>query len=100
MSKNRDRGKSYERWIAQDLGGRRVGILGQHDVEITSPPIAVECKERQRMPTFMRKTMQQAIDNCPDDKLPIAIVHELNMDHGKDIVLCQYNTFRLLIGRR
>jgi hypothetical protein len=48
----------------------------------------------------MRKTMQQAIDNCPDDKLPIAIVHELNMDHGKDIVLCQYNTFRLLIGRR
>jgi len=42
MSQNRDRGKSYERWLAQDLGGRRIGLLGSEDV--LTNKFAIEAK--------------------------------------------------------
>lgn len=99
MSKNRDRGKSYERWIAQDLGGRRIGLLGMEDVILPSPPLSIECKEREKLPRFILKCLSQAKANCPDDKMAVVCLHELNKSHAGDVVLMEYPVFKTLIGR-
>ena len=95
MSKrNRQRGKKYERWVANDLGGRRVGLLGMEDV-VTSI-YAIECKERQKLPAFIKNVMAQAKANCPDDKLPLVCLHELNTSHQSDVVMMEYSVFKTI----
>ena len=96
MSKNRDRGKSLERWVAQDLGGRRIGLLGREDV--LTNKFAIECKEREKLPAFLKKTMAQAKNNCPDDRLPIVCLHELNSNHDHDLVVMEYSVYKVLAG--
>jgi hypothetical protein len=96
MSKNRQRGKSYERWLAADLDGRRVGILCREDV--LTRRFAIEAKERQRLPAFLKKTMAQAKANCPDDKLALVMLHELHSNHDHDLVIMEYSTFKTIAG--
>ena len=85
MGKNRDRGKAYERFIAADLGGRRVGTMGQDDVILNG--FSCECKEREKLPMFIKRCIRQAIDNCPDNKLPLVFLHELHSPHSFDVVM-------------
>jgi len=92
----RRRGKDLERFIAQDLGGRRVGILGHEDVIIPLPngkEGAVESKERQKLPVFLKKCMAQACDNC-NGRVPIVHLHELHQSHDGDLVIMQYKDFK------
>ena len=84
---NRRRGKDFERWLAKDLGGRRIGLLGQEDVIIDK--YRAECKERKKLPMFIKKCMAQAISNCRD-AIPIVILHELNSNHNDDLVIMRY----------
>ena len=96
MSKrNRNRGKDYERWLANDLGGRRTGILGNEDV--LTPRFSVEAKEREKMPKFIKDCVGQAIRNCPDNKLPIVCLHKLGGSHHGDIVIMEYSVFKAII---
>lgn len=90
--KNRQRGKSLERFIAKDLGGRRVGLLGMVDVE--AGDYSIETKERKKMPKFIMDSMLQATKNKIGGKLPIVILHELNQSHEKDIVVMWYKNFK------
>jgi len=93
---NRDRGKSYERWLAQDLGGRRIGLLGSEDVLTNT--FAIEAKEREKLPAFLKKTMAQAKANCPDDRLALVCLHELHTNHEHDLVVMEYSVFKVLAG--
>lgn len=96
--KNRERGKRYERFIASDLGGRRVGILGDEDVSLEG--ISAECKERQKLPEFIKKCMAQALTNCADDKMPVVFLHEHNTLHSDDVVMMPYLAFKeLYLGK-
>jgi len=92
--KNRQRGKDYEKWVASYFKGRRVGILGNEDVDL--PCIGAECKERERLPAFIRKCMSQAVMNCPDNKLPVVFLHELNKMHEGDVVLMPLPVFEVM----
>lgn len=96
-NKNRQRGKSLERFIARDLGGRRVGILGQEDV-ILHCGIAVETKERKKLPAFIHNCMSQAERNAKGDTA-IVVLHELGKEHGDDIVLCRYKDFKAILEK-
>ena len=96
MSRNRQRGKDYERWLARDLEGRRVGLLGMEDV--VTNRFAIECKEREKLPRFIHKCISQAKANCPDDKLAIVALHELNTSHDKDLIVMEYSVFRTITG--
>jgi len=93
--KNRQRGKDYERWIAKDLGGRRVGLLGFEDV--LTQKFAIECKERKKLPKFVVNTMEQAENNAPEGKIPVVCLHELHAPHEKDLVIMYYEDWRKLI---
>lgn len=94
MSKNRRRGKDLERFVASDLGGRRVGILGQEDV--TLPEMSIECKERKKYPAFLDNAMSQSAKNCRG-KIPIVIFHKLNQIHENDLVIMRYIDWRKFI---
>jgi hypothetical protein len=94
MNKNRRRGKNYERWLAQDNQGRRVGILAQEDVDM--PGISAECKERQAMPAFIARCMAQAKANARQDKLPAVFLHILNTNHNDDVVMMRYCDFKVI----
>lgn len=94
-SLNRRRGKDLERFIAKDLGGRRVGILGHEDVRLHRG-LSVECKERQRLPVFIYNCMAQAERNADGDTAMV-VLHECGADHGKDIVMMRYAEFKAIL---
>ena len=95
-NRNRNRGKSLERWVAKDLGGRRTGILGAEDVMVNG--MAFECKERAALPRFLVDSMIQAERNAKGD-MAIVILHELSKDHGLDYVLLRYKNFKDILER-
>jgi hypothetical protein len=80
---NRKRGKRTERAIAKHLNGKRLGILGNHDVE--AGPWAVEVKDRKRFSGS--KFMEQAVRNAPAGKTPLVVVHETGSRHSNDLVM-------------
>lgn len=93
---NRRRGKDLERFLAKDLKGRRLGLLGMEDV-ILGDDYAIECKEREKLPVFLRKCMAQACANC-NNKTPIVVLHQLGDHHADDLVIMRYSDWKLLIA--
>ena len=94
--KNRDRGKNDERYIAQYLHGKRVGIIGNEDVILKNPPIAIECKEREKLPKAIKDWMAQAEANTPEDMMAMVCLHELNSSHEKDYILIRLPVLKVL----
>ena len=82
-AKNRQRGKATERAVAKLTGGKRIGILGNDDVQAGLWSIEVKDRERFIGATFM----QQAIRNCPKDKTPLVVVHVTGQRHADDLVM-------------
>ena len=80
---NRHRGKRTERAIAGIMGGRRLGILGNDDVQ--AGPFSIEVKDRFRFSGA--KFMEQAVRNAPADKTPLVIVHTTGTRHVDDLVM-------------
>jgi hypothetical protein len=100
-SKNRARGKSLERFIAKDLGGERIGILGKEDVVVHHGCFSLETKERKVIPVFIWKSMEQAERNAAKRGYrPGVVLHRLGQDHGKDIVILKYEDFKSLIKQK
>ena len=84
--RNRQRGKEAERAIAKRVGGKRVGILGNEDVE--HPVYSIEVKSYARFAGA--KVLEQAERNAPKGKVPIAVVHVRNQQHENDIVMVRF----------
>jgi len=82
-SKNRRRGKRTELAIAKLLNGKRLGILGNDDVQ--AGPFSIEVKDRQKF--VGTGFMAQAIRNCPQDKTPLVVVHTTGARHDDDLVM-------------
>ena len=100
-SKNRQRGKSLERWIAKDLNGERIGILGKEDVVIHHGCFSLEVKERKTLPVFIWKSMAQAQRNAAKRGYrPGVVLHELGKEHEQDIVLCRYKDFKEILEKQ
>lgn len=81
-SRNRNRGKRQQRYTAKRLGGKNVGSLGGEDVESTN--FSIECKSRVK--SVAHAFMDQAVRNCPKDKMPLVIIHKHNDSHNNDLV--------------
>ena len=92
---NRQRGKSYERYIAKRLGGRRMGVMGKEDCD--TELFSVECKSFARFAG--EGIMQQAERNVYKDKTPLAIVHIRGNSHDKDIVMMRLSDFEDYMGK-
>ena len=92
---NRDRGRRCEADIAARLSGRRMGIMGAHDVE--AGPFAVEVKSRA---VFAGSSfMDQAVRNCPKGKTPLVVLHVTGKRHSEDLVMMRLNDWREWFGK-
>jgi len=98
MNKNRRRGKDLERFLAKDLNGRRIGILGHED--IITERFSIEAKERKEHPTFLKKAIAQAIRNSREEKIPVFILHRLYDEHENDLVIMQYADWKKLFANK
>jgi len=94
MSKNRDRGKRFEKKIAERLGGRRLGVLGGEDV--LHPIYSIECKSREKLPKWFESFWKQTMDNCEEYKVPLLVIHLLNQRHDEDWVVMKLSDFEQL----
>jgi len=65
--------RSIERGVAKLLHGRRVGILGNQDVE--TDLFDVEVKHGKQVPKTIGKWWKQALRNCREDKKPLLVMH-------------------------
>ncbi|MCX8070087.1 MAG: hypothetical protein N2738_06250 [Thermodesulfovibrionales bacterium] len=92
---NRQRGKNTERAIAKILKGKRVGVLGNEDIQ--HPLFSIEVKTRQKF--IGDSFMKQAIKNCPQGKTPLAVVHIGGKHHNNDIVLMRLKDFEDYLGK-
>jgi len=88
----RRRGKDLERWCAKFYGGRRVGILGNEDVNFKH--FSCESKEREKLPRSIKSWLGQAVRNASGfGKMPFVHLHENGESHNEDIVLCKASDF-------
>jgi len=89
VKRNNSRGKRVQRRIAQDLGGKDMGILGHEDV--ISRGFSVEVKSRDK---FAGETfLKQSEKNVISPKIPIAIIHVNGNRYLDDIVLIRKKHF-------
>ncbi len=95
MSKHRAF-KGTERAIAKHLGGTRRGHLG--GVDVTTDWLAVECKHRQTLPTWLTAAMQQAQRHAAMSQLPIVVLHEHGGKHADNLVVMRLGDFREWFG--
>jgi len=94
-SKNRRRGKDLQRFLAKYLKGENVAILGGEDLRFNF--LSGECKERRKLPKFLKDCMAQAEGNCPDRKIPFVVLHELNKSHKEDLVILRLPHWRRFV---
>jgi hypothetical protein len=92
---NRDRGKRCEADIAVRLSGRRMGVMGAHDVE--AGPFAVEVKSR--VAFVGTGFMAQAARNCPTGKTPLVVVHLTGTRHEGDLVMMRMCDWQEWFGK-
>ena len=59
----RNRGKSWEREVAKDLGTTRTGPTGYGDPDVKFDPIAIECKSMSRI-SLRKDHLEQASKNA------------------------------------
>jgi hypothetical protein len=80
---NRKRGKRTEARIAKEMNGKRVGILQSEDIE--HPLYSIEVKNREKAACV--KWVEQALRNCPDNKIPLVRLHLHNTRYNTDIIM-------------
>ena len=92
---NRERGKRAERALSKKLGCKRLGILGEEDLQ--HPTFSFEVKSRK---TFVAaKWYAQAIRNCSKGKTPAVIVHVHGKRHNDDFVIMRVSDFQDWLGK-
>lgn len=87
--RNRKRAKEVERRLAKKLGGRRVGILGQEDIE--HERFSIEVKSRKK---FVAEAWMKQAEKNAKGKIPIVIVHVTGKHHENDYVIIKLKDFK------
>lgn len=99
---NKRSGRGYQYKIAKRLGGKSVGTIEGQDITVDTMiggktlQFSFEAKKRK---SFIGQTfMVQAIKNCPQDRIPLVIVHETGQFHDNDILLIRLLDWEKIIG--
>ena len=81
--RNKRQGRKVQTVIAKRIGGKSVGTIEGQDIEHSI--FSIETKHRK---SFVgNKFMEQAVKNCPEGKVPLVVVHELNQRFNKSLVM-------------
>lgn len=93
----RMRGKRAELAIAKYWGMKRNHFERS---DLTGHPIVeIECKSRQKRIASVYGYMEQSVNACPDDKVPMVQVHILGDAHDNDLCIMRAKDLRELLGK-
>jgi hypothetical protein len=98
MRNARQRGRTYEKSKARQLGGRADGRVGKKDVVLGM--FYIECKNIAKTPAFNTKVMAEASSHCTgkySGQIPVALVR--NSTTGEELVILKYTDFKDLHGK-
>jgi len=84
--RNRRRGKAFQSKVGKMTNGENIGTLGGEDVRHHTYSIEAKSFKSYRGESVMR----QAEANCPEKKIPIAIIHINGQRHNKDLVQMRF----------
>ena len=91
--------KQTERAIAKTLKGTRVPINGRgSQPDVRCDWLAIECKERQQVPAWLKAALQQAAAGAEPAQLPIVVLHEKGKHHSSDLVVMTLSDFKEWFG--
>ncbi len=93
--------KSVEREHARRLGTKRVGPQGKNTVDSLNIWLAVESKERKKLPKWLKDAMTQVYDNQPKDgiaRLLVMVLHEKGGWYDEDILCMRLADFQEWFG--
>lgn len=93
--------KKVERSIAGLLGGERVPITGRGDLpDVVAGPLAVEVKEREKLPEWIQQAMAQAATGAgvlfrqtQRNRVPVVVLHQKGQGHSGDCVVLMLEDF-------
>ncbi len=100
IKQNRQRGKRAEALFANYLGGKRVGTLGRHDLELGMWRIEVKEIETWAGMKRFEGDIEQAVSHAPSPYIPALVYHRLGNTPDKDWVTIPAWAFKAMIERK
>ena len=88
-ARNKGRGRSYEKRVQERFGGYKQGLYGGEDV--ATEIFSIEAKTRKKF--VGQGFMEQAVANCPKDKVPLVIIHVVSQRMFNDLVMMRLGDF-------
>jgi len=90
--------KATERAIAKRLQGQRVGNRGAASPDVETSWACVECKERQRLPQWLRRGLAQAEEGATDGRVGVLVLHQKGERYSDAIVCLRLAALERLLG--
>lgn len=90
--------KATERAIAQRLGGQRLGAVGIAGPDVVTDSLAIEVKQRKRLPAWLSGAMEQAVGAASGERIPVVVLHETGQRHDSDFVILRLADFQARLG--
>lgn len=96
MINPRHSGKAAEKRVANDMGGKRIGVLGMDDVRV--PPkdglgISFEVKTRKKLPASIKRWFKQAELNIHKSNIPVLVMKEKETKWKDAFIMLKYEHF-------
>ena len=86
--------KRAERQVASDFGTTRNPNDGRARLDISAGPWAIEHKQRQRLPSWLWKAMEQAQAGAQGTQTPIVVLTEVSQGkRARRLVVMRYEDF-------
>lgn len=93
----RDRGKNAERWLAKQVGGKRLLRKGEQVADVETDFAIYEVKERTKISDFLLDALRQAEDEAkPKGKTPVFALTELG--HKNNLVILRLEEWLEITG--
>jgi len=90
--------KATERVIARRLGGQRLGAVGIAGPDVVTDSLAIEVKQRKRLPAWLSGAMEQAVGAASGERIPVVILHQTGQRHDADLVVIRLLDFQARLG--
>ena len=85
--------KRHEKRTAKALGGERVSGPWREGADVVADWIVAECKSREKLPQWIIKAVQQAMDAAGEYQLPVAVLHQKYQRSENDLVVMRLGDF-------
>jgi len=91
----RQRGKSFELAVANDLGVRRAHF---ESYDLVWNGFTIECKKRKQLPKLVTTSMAQAIKNCLPETYPLVVMSQVGQGVKDAYAMIRLRDLKEILG--